>query len=57
MPLRGHAEDVPLDVEVVLGEVHPVGDGVVVGLGVDVDQVDLDINRVNTFRGDYGQLL
>ena len=39
--LCGHLEDVPLDVDVILGEVHAVGHGVVARLGVDVHQVDL----------------
>ena len=39
--LGGHLEDVPLNVDVILGEVHAVGHGVVARLGVDVHQVDL----------------
>ena len=40
-----HAEDVPLDVEVILREVHAVGDRVVVRLRVDVDEIDLEKNK------------
>ena len=38
---RLHVQDVPLDVDVVLGEVHAVRHRVVARLGVDVHHVDL----------------
>jgi len=54
VPLGGDAQDVPLDVQVVLGQVHAVGDGVVALNGIDVDQVDLEkINgRVIKWKAD-----
>ena len=45
MSLSRNTEDVPLDVQVVLGQVHPVGHGVVALHGVDVDQVNLEANN------------
>ena len=48
--LGGHLEDVPLNVDVILGEVHAVGHGVVARLGVDVHQVDLGHDSTHVLR-------